>query len=176
MFMITRSKFNLNPEQKFLLENLYKGFVRNGANLGKQDQDTLKKINQELSVLTVKFNQNVLAEINNYRLFVDKDGLTGLPESLVTSAAEVAKAAGEEGKWAFTTQRPSIFPFLQSSPDRDLRRQIFNAYINRGNNGNEFDNNKILADIVKLRAQRAQASWLQNTFRLCSGTKDGQKT
>lgn len=149
-------RFNLNPEQEFLLENLYKGFVRNGANLGKQDQDTLKKINQELSVLAVKFNQNVLAEINNYRLFVDKDGLTGLPESLVTSAAEVAKAAGEEGKWAFTTQRPSIFPFLQSSPDRDLRRQIFNAYINRGNNGNEFDNNKILADVVRLRAQRAQ--------------------
>ena len=147
---------NLNPEQKFLLENLYRGFVRNGANLGRQDQDTLKKINQELSVLAVKFNQNVLAEINNYRLFVDKDGLTGLPESLVTSAAEVAKAAGEEGKWAFTTQRPSIFPFLQGSPNRDLRRQIFNAYINRGNNGNEFDNNRILADIVRLRARRAQ--------------------
>ena len=147
---------NLNPEQKFLLENLYRGFVRNGANLGRQDQDTLKKINQELSVLAVKFNQNVLAEINNYRLFVDKDGLTGLPESLVTSAAEVAKAAGEEGKWAFTTQRPSIFPFLQSSPNRDLRRQIFNAYINRGNNGNEFDNNRILADIVRLRARRAK--------------------
>ena len=149
-------RFNLNPEQKFLLENLYRGFVRNGANLGRQDQDTLKKINQELSVLAVKFNQNVLAEINNYRLFVDKDGLTGLPESLVTSAAEVAKAAGEEGKWAFTTQRPSIFPFLQSSPHRDLRRQIFNAYINRGNNGNEFDNNRILADIVRLRARRAK--------------------
>jgi len=147
---------NLNPEQKFLLENLYRGFVRNGANLGRQDQDTLKKINQELSVLAVKFNQNVLAEINNYRLFVDKDGLTGLPESLVTSAAEVAKAAGEEGKWAFTTQRPSIFPFLQSSPHRDLRRQIFNAYINRGNNENEFDNNRILADIVRLRARRAK--------------------
>ena len=147
---------NLNPEQKFLLENLYRGFVRNGANLGRQDQDTLKKINQELSVLAVKFNQNVLAEINNYRLFVDKDGLTGLPESLVTSAAEVAKAAGEEGKWAFTTQRPSIFPFLQSSPNRDLRRQIFNAYINRGNNENEFDNNRILADIVRLRARRAK--------------------
>jgi len=149
-------RFNLNPEQKFLLENLYRGFVRNGANLGRQDQDTLKKINQELSVLAVKFNQNVLAEINNYRLFVDKDGLTGLPESLVTSAAEVAKAAGEEGKWAFTTQRPSIFPFLQSSPHRDLRRLIFNAYINRGNNENEFDNNRILADIVRLRARRAK--------------------
>lgn len=151
-----QTEFNLNQEQKFLLENLYRGFIRNGANLSKPDQDTLKKINQELSVLTVKFSQNVLNETNNYRLIVDKDGLAGLPESLVSSAAEAARAAGEEGKWAFTTQRPSIFPFLQNSPDRDLRRQIFNAYISRGNNGNEYDNNKILSDIVRLRAERAR--------------------
>ncbi len=148
--------FNLNQEQKFLLENLYKGFVRNGANLNKQDQDTLKKINQEISVLTVKFSQNVLDETNKYKMFVDKDGLEGLPESLVASAAEVAKAAGQEGKWAFTTQRPSIFPFMQYSPNRKLREEIYHAYTNRGNNGNEYDNNKNLADIVRLRAERAK--------------------
>jgi peptidyl-dipeptidase Dcp len=147
---------NLNQEQKFLLENLYREFVRNGANLNKQDQDTLKKINQELSVLTVKFDQNVLNETNIYKMVVDRNGLAGLPESLVATAAEAGKEAGEEGKWAFTTQRPSIFPFLQNSPDRNLRHKIFNAYINRGNNGNEFDNNKILADIVRLRAKRAK--------------------
>jgi peptidyl-dipeptidase Dcp len=151
-----QSEFNLNNEQLFLLENLYKGFVRNGANLNKQDQDTLKKINQKLSVLTVQFDQNVLAETNNYKLVVDKDGIAGLPESLINSAAEVAKAANQDGKWAFTTQRPSIFPFLQNSPNRDLRHQLFNAYINRGNNGNEFDNNRILSEIVRLRAQRAK--------------------
>ncbi len=151
-----QAKFNLDSEQKFLLENLYKEFVRAGANLNKQDQDTLKKINQELSVLGVKFSQNVLEETNNYKLFVEKEDLAGLPESLINSAAEVAKAAGQEGKWAFTTQRPSIFPFLQYSENRDLRRELFNAYTNRGNNGNEFDNNKILADIVRLRAQRAK--------------------
>ena len=151
-----KAKFNLNSEQLFLLENLYKEFVRAGANLNIQDQDTLKKINQELSVLGVKFSQNVLEETNNYKLFVNKEDLTGLPESLVASAAEVANAAGQEGKWAFTTQRPSIFPFLQYSKNRDLRRELFNAYTNRGNNGNEFDNNKILADIVRLRAQRAK--------------------
>ena len=150
------SKFNLNKEQSFLLENLYKAFVRNGANLNKQDQDTLKMVNQELSVLTVQFDQNVLAETNNYRLVVDKEGITGLPESLVASAAEAAKASNLEGKWVFTTQRPSVFPFLQNSPDRGLRHQIFNAYINRGNNGNEFDNNRVLADIIRLRAQRAK--------------------
>ncbi len=151
-----QAKYNLDAEQQFILENLYKGFIRNGANLNKQDQDTLKKINQELSVLTVKFSQNVLDETNNYKLYVDSTGLAGLPESVISAAADVAKAAGQEGKWAFTTQRPSIFPFITYSENRDLRRTIYNAYISRGNNGNEFDNNKLLADIVKLRAKRAK--------------------
>ncbi len=151
-----QEKFNLTAEQKFLLENLYKGFVRNGANLSEQDQDTLKVLNQKLSVLTVKFSQNVLSETNNYRMYVNKEDLRNLPESLISVAAETAKADGKEGEWAFTTQRPSIFPFLQYSENRDLREEIFHAYINRGNNGNEYDNNKILADIVRLRAQRAR--------------------
>jgi peptidyl-dipeptidase Dcp len=151
-----QSKYNLNEEQKFILDNLYKEYVRLGANLNIQDQDTLKQINQKLSVLKVRFDQNVLAEINNYRLYVDKDSLTGLPESLIAGAAEIAKASGHEGKYAFTTQRPSIFPFMQFSPYRDLRRKIYRAYTNRGNNGNEYDNNAILAQIISLRAQRAK--------------------
>lgn len=151
-----QEKFNLNPEQKYLLENIYKGFVRNGANLNKRDQDTLKNINKRLSVLTVKFSQNVLDETNHYKLFVDKADLTGLPESVIAAAAGIAKDAGQEGKYAFTTQKPSIFPFLTYSPNRDLRRELFHAYTNRGNNGNEYDNNKILAEIVKLRAEHAK--------------------
>ncbi len=151
-----QAKFNLNDEQKYLLENLYKSFVRNGANLSSQDKDTLKKFNQRLAVLTVKFEQNVLDETNNYRLYVDKKDLTGLPESLIESAAAVAKASGQEGKYAFTTQSPSVFPFITYSPDRRLRREIFTAYTMRGNNGNEYENNKILAEIVKLRAARAK--------------------
>jgi peptidyl-dipeptidase Dcp len=151
-----QDKFNLDPEQKFLVENLYKGFVRNGANLSQQDQDTLKAINQKLSVLTVKFSQNVLAETNDYKMYVTKDDLKGLPESVIAAAAATAKADGHEGEWAFTTQRPSIFPFMTYSPNRELRKKIFDAYINRGNNGNQYDNNKILADIVHLRAVRAK--------------------
>jgi peptidyl-dipeptidase Dcp len=151
-----QTKYNLDPEQQYILENLYKGFVRNGANLNKQDQDTLKKINQELSVLTVKYSQNVLDETNDYKLYVEEKDLKALPESVISSAANVAKSAGEEGKWAFTTQRPSIFPFITYSPNRDLRHTIYNAYINRGNNGNDYDNNKLLADIVRLRAARAK--------------------
>lgn len=151
-----QAEFNLNPEQKFLLENLYMGFVRNGANLSKQDQDTLKSMNQKLSVLSVKFSQDVLAETNNYKLYVDKEGLAGLPESIVASAAETAKSSGQEGKWAFTTQRPSIFPFMTYSTNRQLRNEIYKAYTNRANNGNEYDNNKVLAQIVKIRAERAK--------------------
>jgi peptidyl-dipeptidase Dcp len=151
-----QSTFNLNDDQKFILENLYKGFVRDGANLNKTDQDTLKTYNQKLSVLTVKFSQNVLAETNNYTLFLSKEDLKGLPESVVAAAAETSKNAGKEDKWAITTQRPSIFPFLTYSENRDLRKQIYSAYANRGNNGNEFDNNNILAEIVKIRADRAK--------------------
>ncbi len=151
-----QDKFNLDPEQKFLLDNLYKSFVRNGANLSQQDQDTLKALNQKLSVLTVKFSQNVLAETNDYKMYVTKDDLTGLPESVIATAAETAKGDGRDGEWAFTTQRPSIFPFMTYSPDRELRKKIFDAYINRGNNGNQYDNNKILAEIVHLRAERAK--------------------
>ncbi len=151
-----QEQFDLDATQKFILENLYKEFVRNGANLGKRDQDTLRKINQRLSVLSVSFNQNVLEETNNYKLFVAKDDLAGLPEPIADAAAEAAKAAGREGEYAFTTHRPSIFPFMQYSEDRDLRREIFHAYTNRGNNGNDNDNNSILAEIVKLRAERAK--------------------
>jgi len=151
-----QAQFNLNPEQTFILENLYKGFVRNGANLNKQDQDSLKKLNQRISVLAVRFSQNILNETNNYKLFVDKSGIEGLPESVTAPAADAAKAAGQEGKWLFTTQKPSIFPFLTYSRNRELRHELFHAYTNRGNNGNESDNNKIFADLVALRAAHAK--------------------
>ncbi len=158
-----QQKFNLNEEQKYLLENLYKGFIRNGANLSKQDQDTLKMINQKLSVLVVKYGQNVLAENNQYKLFVTrKEDLKGLPENVVSAAAEEAKNAGFDGKWAFTIKKPSMLPFLSYDESRDLRKQIYTAYCMKGNNGNDLDNNKILAEIVKLRAQRAKVLGYKN--------------
>jgi peptidyl-dipeptidase Dcp len=158
-----QAKFSLNDEQKFLLENLYKGFIRNGANLSKKDQDTLKVLNQKLSVLTVKFSQNVLTETNNYKLFVTKkEDLKGLPETVISAATDEAKAAGFEGKWAFTTKKPSMLPFLTYAENRELRKELYNAYCMRGNNGNEFDNNKLLAEIVKLRAERAKLLGYKN--------------
>ena len=158
-----QAKFNLNDEQKFLLENLYKGFIRNGANLSKKDQDTLKVLNQKLSVLNVRFGQNVLSENNYYKKFITKkEDLKGLPETVISGAADEAKSAGFEGKWTFTTKKPSMLPFLTYADNREMRKELYNAYCMRGNNGNELDNNKIFADIVKLRAERAKLLGYKN--------------
>lgn len=152
-----RDTVQLGEEELFLLDNLYKSFVRNGALLNPEDQEKLKMLNQKLSVLTVEFSQNVLAETNKFKLVIDSEAdLKGLPESVVTTAAAMAKEEGLEGKWLFTTQKPSMLPFLQYAENRDLRKKLYNAYLNRGNNGDENDNNKILADIVRLRAERAK--------------------
>ncbi len=152
-----RESEQLNDEELFMLENLYKGFVRNGALLTPDDQEKLKELNSELSVLTVRFSQNVLAETNGYKLVIDDENdLAGLPETVIITAAEMAGADGMEGRWIFTTQKPSMIPFLQYAENRDLRRQLYDAYLNRGNNGNEYDNNKIVADIVRLKAEKAK--------------------
>ena len=99
----------------------------------------------------------MLAETNGFKLVIDNEAdLKGLPESVIANAAELAKADSLEGKWVFTTQKPSMLPFLQYAENRDLRKKLYDAYLNRGNNGNEYDNNKVMADIVRLRADRAK--------------------
>lgn len=151
-----REALSLDDEQMYLLENLYKRYVRNGANLNDEDQDKLKEINQELSKLGVQFGQNVLAEINAFKLVIEnKEDLAGLPESSITGAAEAAREAGLEGKWVFTIHKPSMIPFLQFSEKRDLRENLYRAYTMQGDNDNEHDNKKILSDIIKLRVERA---------------------
>jgi peptidyl-dipeptidase Dcp len=148
---------NLDAEQKYLLENLYKDFVRSGALLSAGDQDTLKKLNQEISVLTVKFSQNVLAETNKFRLVLNSEAdLKGLPTGVVDGAAAQAKAAGLEGKWVFTTQKPSMLPFLTYSENKDLRKALYDAYLFRGNHNDSLDNKLNLSKIVELRARRAK--------------------
>src|SRR5690606_1127760 len=109
-----RESFDLNAEQHKLLEDTYKSFVRSGANLDEADKETLKEINSKLSVATIQFGQNLLEETNAYQLVIeDEADLSGLPASLVAAAADVAKAEGQEGKWIFTLQNPSVMPFLQ---------------------------------------------------------------
>ncbi|MGQ9618165.1 MAG: M3 family metallopeptidase [Candidatus Aminicenantia bacterium] len=151
------NQLNLNPEQKRLVEEYYKDFVRGGANLDEEKKAQLMEINQELSLLSVKFGENVLKEENRFELVIEnKEDLEGLPESVIKSAEETAKEKGYEGKWVFTLKKPSLIPFLQYSKKRELREKIFKAYINRGNNNDEFDNKKIISRILELRIERAK--------------------
>jgi len=151
-----KEELSLNTEQMMLLDKTYKGFVRGGANLPADKKDAFRKINGELSVLTLKFGDNVLAETNNFKLIIDnKEDLAGLPESAIKGAEETAKEAGMEGKWIFTLQKPSMIPFLQYADKRELREKLYKGYVNRGNKGNEFDNKEIIQKIVSLRVERA---------------------
>lgn len=150
-----KESLNLGLEEAKLLEETYKGFVRSGANLSDQDKEKLRQINAELSFLTLEFGNNVLAENNKYELVIEnQEDLTGLPEGLVQAAAETAKESGKEGKWVFTLQNASVMPFLQYADNRELRKEIFNAYQNRGNGG-EFNNNEKLQKIANLRLEKA---------------------
>ncbi len=151
-----RQTLGLDPEQLRLVEETYKDFVRGGANLPPEKKQRLREINEKLSMLSLQFGDNVLKETNAYRLVIEKkEDLSGLPEGVVAAAAEAAAEAGLDGKWVFTLHAPSIWPFLTYADNRELRRQIFTAYIQRGNNGNEHDNGSIVSQIAALRAERA---------------------
>jgi peptidyl-dipeptidase Dcp len=148
---------NLNKEQTKLLEETYKGFVRSGANLPDDKQARLRELNSQISLLQLTFGQNMLKETNAFQLIIDKkDDLSGLPQNLISTAADDAKAAGKNGHWIFTLHNPSVMPFLQFSDKRELREKIFNGYINRGNNNNEADNKEVVKQLVTLRLEKAK--------------------
>lgn len=152
-----QEKFNLNKEQKKLLEQKYKSFVRGGANLDADKQVQLRKLNSDIAMLELTFGQNALKETNAFQLVIDKkEDLSGLPEGLIASAASAAKNAGMDGKWLFTLHNPSVMPFLQYADNRDLREKIFKGYINRGNNGNASDNKEVVKKLVTARLQKAK--------------------
>ncbi|MBN1905217.1 MAG: M3 family metallopeptidase [Deltaproteobacteria bacterium] len=152
-----RDSLNLNDEQAYLLEQLFKSYVQNGALLtSSKDRERLTTINQELASLTVKFNQNLLAETNDFKLVIeDPSDLEGLPDQVVQEAASAAEKLGLKGKWVFTTPKSSMLPFLTYSPRRELREKLYNAYIQRGNNNNANDNKGVIARIIKLRLEKA---------------------
>lgn len=158
-----KDSLNLSTEQQRLLDKTYKRFVRSGAGLSAEKQARLREINKELSTLGIAFSNNVLNENNTFKLFVDKEeDLAGLPECFRQSAAEEAKAAGQEGKWLFTLHNASRLPFLQYSENRPLREQMYKAYINRGNNNNENDNKENIRKIVSLRLEKANLLGFDN--------------
>jgi len=152
-----KDELDLTTEQATLLEKTYKRFSRNGAELTGADKDRMRQINEELSLLSLQFDENLLAETNAFELLVDdKKDLGGLPQSVIDAAAEAASEAGLEGKWLFTVQKPSMIPFLQYADKRYLRKILFTAYINRGNNNNQYDNKDIASKIATLRVERAK--------------------
>jgi peptidyl-dipeptidase Dcp len=152
-----KETLGLNLEQAKILDNSYKDFVRSGANLSDSDKAILRKINGELSLTSLKYGQNILAETNKYELVIDaKKDLAGLPQGLIDAAAADAKAKGKEGKWVFTLSNSSVMPFLQYSSNRELRKQIWNAYQTRGNHDDELDNKKNAVELANLRGQKAR--------------------
>ncbi len=152
-----REQLGLTPEQLKLLEETHKGFVRRGAALDEASKTRMREINKELAELSQKFSQNVLDETNAYELHVtDSADLGDLPPNLVELAAAEARRRGHDAGWSFTLQRPSIDPFLESSPNRELRRDIFMGYAMRGDNDDERDNKAVLARMAALRAERAK--------------------
>lgn len=155
--------FRLNEEQAKLLEKKYKAFVRSGANLTAQQKDRLRKINEQLSVLALKFGENVLAETNAYQLVIDKKSdLAGLPEEVIQAAADEAKENNNTGKWIFTLQNASVMPFLQYADNRNLRKEIWTAYQKRGLNGNSHDNQSEVLEMANLRAEKAKLLGYKN--------------
>ncbi len=152
-----RDRLDLSPEQNRLLEETYKDFVRGGADLDAEKQARLRKINEELSLLSVQFGENILKENNAYELVIeDEADLAGLPPAVISAAADAAKERGKTGNWVFTLHKPSLIPFLQYSEKRELRERMFTAYIKRGANGNELDNTARASRMAALRVERAK--------------------
>jgi peptidyl-dipeptidase Dcp len=152
-----RNDLKLDAEQVRVVEKYYRDFERNGANLPDDKQAELRKLNDELSMLELKFGENVLAETNkNFKMVVDNEAdLKGLPADLIAAAADVAKKDNLPGKWVFTLQKPSWIPFLQYAENRTLREKLYRGYLSRGNNNNANDNKEVLTKLVKLRGQKA---------------------
>lgn len=151
-----KDKLKLTEEEAYILENMYKGFVRSGALLNKEKQEEIKALNQKMAVLRVNFGQNVLAETNAVKFVIDnKKDLKGLPESSIDAAFTAAKDAGFEGQWMFTSQKPSWIPFLQYAENRDLRKKIYDGWLLRCRTDNEFNNEDNLSQMMSIRAQKA---------------------
>lgn len=153
-----RDSLNLDSAQMRVLTLYYRDFVRNGALLSDADQEKLRSLNEQISLLMLNFGNNMVNETNNsFRLVIDTiSDLAGLPENVVEAAAITAKQSGLEGKWVFTLHNASLMPFLQYSERHELRKTLFDAYCMRGNNGNEYDNKENVKQLAILRAQRAK--------------------
>ncbi|MBJ7881245.1 M3 family metallopeptidase [Gelidibacter salicanalis] len=144
----------LEDDQQRVVDLTYKSFEMNGANLDAEKKKRYAEINKELSSIYTKFSNNVLHDEENYVTYLNADQVGGLSESFTKSAAKIASDKGEDGKYAITNTRSSMDPFLTYSTERELRKQVWNNYYSRGDNGDDYDNNELIAQILKLRKER----------------------
>jgi peptidyl-dipeptidase Dcp len=157
----SRDKLKLDKAQMRLVTEMYKRFERNGANLPNDKKEEIKKINSRLAELQLAFGQNLLAETANYTLLLTKEETAGLDQNLLSAAGERAKKMNKEG-YAFGLDNPSIMPFLENSEVRKYREEILNAYLNRCNNNNEYDNKAVIKELIDLRLKKAQIMGFEN--------------
>lgn len=146
----------LPDDQQRVVDLVYKEFEMQGAELDKAKKERYTAINKELSSLYTEFSNNVLHDEENYVTYLTKDQLGGLSDGFIKSAANIAADKGEKGKYAITNTRSSMSPFLTYSTERELRKQVWTNYYSRGDNGDEYDNNDIIAEILKLRRERVE--------------------
>ena len=152
----SKGTLNLTPEQQMLLEKQYKGFSRNGANLSEKDKKTLRKLDADLSKLSLTFGENVLAETNKYEMHLtNEEDLNGLPEGAKEAAAQTAKEKRKKG-WLITLDYPSYIPFMKYASNRALRKELSLAFGSRAFKNNEHNNEEVVLQIVTLRNQRAK--------------------
>lgn len=151
-----RDDIPMTLEQRTLLDKTYRGFIKNGALLEGKDKEEYREISEELSLLSLKYNRNNLAETNNYMLHITKKkDLSGLPQYAIDAAREAAKQKKLRG-WVFTLHYPSYLPFITYADNRELRKEIWLASNTKGNKDNEFDNKEIVLRIANLRLRMAQ--------------------
>lgn len=146
----------LDPVEQRLVWLTYDGFASNGATLGNEAKARYAELNQRNAELQTQFANNVLADEEGYVLYIAEDQLSGLPDSFIQAAAAAATEREHEGEYAITNTRSSMSPFLTYSDERDLREQVWRTYVNRGDNGDEFDNNEIIKEILKVRDERVK--------------------
>ena len=144
----------LRADQQRLVKLTYNGFARNGATLSEKDKKRYTEINQRLAELHTQFGNNVLVDEENYVVFVSEFQLGGLPSSLIRAAAAAAEELGKPNMYAITNTRSSMAPFLTFSEHRSLRQKVWSNYYSRGDNGDQYDNNKVIAEILNLRHER----------------------
>ena len=144
----------LRADQQRLVKLTYNGFARNGATLSEKDKKRYTEINQRLAELHTQFGNNVLVDEENYVVFVSESQLGGLPSSLIRAAAAAAEELGKPNMYAITNTRSSMAPFLTFSEHRSLRQKVWSNYYSRGDNGDQYDNNKVIAEILNLRHER----------------------